>query len=74
MKMNPIAALIAFNWSAPKTRALDLGLSLATALAGFYFDNQFVLWLGLVAVVFAIINPMGRLQVFLKSFKKAPGA
>jgi hypothetical protein len=70
MKMNPFAALLAVDWSAPRLRLLDFALAAALVAAGLVLQSDLTLWIGLAGLAFAIVNPMGRVQRFLQGFRR----
>jgi len=70
MSMNPITGLFRINWSSRKMRSLDLSLAIGALLYGLYDGSEILIWIGLAAIVFSILNPMGRLQKGVKGFVK----
>lgn len=72
--MKPFQALFRVDWSSRRLRILDLGLAAGTLLYGLLTGHDLLVWVGVVAVLLALLNPMGRLQRWLRGFVRAPGA
>jgi hypothetical protein len=70
MKMNPLSLFMKINWSASPLRIFDYLLGVAALLWGLYSGNMFWFWVGVAALIFAFINPMGRLQGGVRGFFK----
>lgn len=68
MRMNPLGGLMKVNWNARGLRAFDYGLALGAIALGFFLDQQWLLWAGIIGLVFAVINPMSRIQRGIQSF------
>jgi len=73
MRMNPLAALLRINWSAPRLRAFDLLLALGALGYGAYQGSALLIWVGVAAVSLSLLNPMGRVQRGLARFRKPSG-
>lgn len=73
MRLNPLSMFLRMNWSSSRMRAFDLIVALLTLVYGVWSGNQIVLWIGVAAVIMSLINPMGRIQKGLASFRKPAG-
>jgi len=73
MRLNPLSFLLRMNWSSGRMRAFDLAIALLSLGYGFWSGNQLLIWIGVAAVVLSVINPMGRIQKGLASFRKPAG-
>ncbi len=71
--MNPLKALLRTDWSSPRMRVLDLILAMGTLLYGYATQEPVLIWLGIGAVLLSLLNPMGRLQRWLRGFVRTPG-
>lgn len=73
MKTNPLAGLMKINWSSSLMKSLDYGLAIIAIIAGLVMASQWLFWAGVAGIVFAFINPMGRLQGGVRGFIKSKG-
>lgn len=72
--MKPFQALLRVDWSSPRMRAIDLSFALGTLLYALLTGHEILVWVGLAAVLLSVLNPMGRVQRWLRGFVRAPGA
>lgn len=66
--MNPLKTLLKINWSSSRLRVLDFLLAFCALGYGLYHGSEFLIWVGVSAVILSLINPMGRIQRGLKGF------
>jgi hypothetical protein len=73
MRLNPLFFLLRMNWSSGRMRAFDLAIALLSLGYGLWSGSQLLIWVGVGAVILSLINPMGRIQRGLASFRKPAG-
>ena len=73
MRLNPLRGLLRINWSSRTLRIIDLSLALSALGYGLYQGSALLIWCGVAAVAFSLINPMGRIQRGLRGFVRPAG-